>query len=58
MFTPSSRYNERSGIPSMTQVTVWNEFRHERTDPNVMAVYPYGIHITLAEGLARKGDRA
>ena len=39
----------------MTQVTVWNEFRHERTDPNVVAVYPHGIHATLAEGLARPG---
>jgi trehalose utilization protein len=39
----------------MTQVTVWNEFRHERTDPQVAVVYPHGIHATLAEGLARTG---
>jgi trehalose utilization protein len=39
----------------MTQVTVWNEFRHERTDPNVVAAYPHGIHTTLAESLARTG---
>ena len=39
----------------MTQVTIWNEFRHERTDPNVVAAYPHGIHATLAEGLARTG---
>jgi trehalose utilization protein len=39
----------------MTQVTIWNEFRHERTDSDVTAVYPHGIHTTLAEGLARTG---
>src|SRR5258708_28510907 len=39
----------------MTQVTIWNEFRHERTDPHVAAQYPYGMHATLAEGLTRTG---
>lgn len=36
----------------MTRVTIWNEFRHERTDPHVTALYPQGIHATLAEGLS------
>jgi len=39
----------------MTQVTIWNEFRHERTDPHVTAHYPHGIHATLAQGLTRTG---
>ena len=39
----------------MTQVTIWNEFRHERTDPHVAALYPRGMHATLTEGLARTG---
>src|SRR5260370_26711631 len=39
----------------MTQVTIWNEFRHERTDSDVTAVYPHGIHTTLAEGQPRTG---
>ena len=39
----------------MTQVTIWHEFRHERTDPHVAALYPHGMHATLAEGLARTG---
>ncbi len=39
----------------MTQVTIWNEFRHERTDPHVAAHYPHGIHATLAQGLTRTG---
>ena len=39
----------------MTQVTIWNEFRHERTDPHVAAHYPHGIRATLAQGLTRTG---
>ncbi|QCS43002.1 ThuA domain-containing protein [Natrinema versiforme] len=33
----------------MVAVTIWNEFRHEREDDAVAAVYPDGIHETLAE---------
>src|SRR5260370_39290858 len=39
----------------MTQVTIWNEFRHERTDPHVAAHYPNGIHATLAQRRTRTG---
>ena len=39
----------------MTQVTIWNEFRHERTEPHVRAQYPQGIHTTLAEALTGIG---
>jgi trehalose utilization protein len=37
------------------RVTVWNEFRHEKQDADVQAVYPRGIHIVIAEGLADEG---
>jgi len=33
------------------RVTVWGEFRQERTDPRVAAVYPRGIHTAIAECL-------
>jgi trehalose utilization protein len=39
----------------MTQpvrVLVWNEHRHEKTDPAVASIYPDGIHAALASGLA------
>jgi trehalose utilization protein len=36
-------------------VTVWNEFRHEKTNPAVAAIYPRGIHETIAEGLRAAG---
>ena len=33
------------------RVTVWNEFRHEREDPEVKKVYPEGIHAVIASHL-------
>jgi trehalose utilization protein len=35
----------------MTRVTIWNEYRQERSDAAVAAVYPDGIHMAIAEGL-------
>lgn len=35
-------------MPASLRVTVWNEFRHEREDPRVTAIYPRGIHETIA----------
>lgn len=34
------------------QVTVWNEYRHERKNPKVAEVYPRGIHGAIAASLA------
>ncbi len=39
----------------MTRVTVWNEYRHERSDPVVGAVYPDGIHGAVGDGLRAAG---
>jgi trehalose utilization protein len=39
----------------MTRVTVWNEFRQERSDAAVREIYPDGIHFAIAEGLRRAG---
>ncbi len=33
------------------RVTVWNEFRHEKIHDGVKAVYPDGIHTTIADAL-------
>ncbi len=39
------------------QVTVWNEFVHERTHDAVRKIYPEGIHAVVAEALKTKlGD--
>ncbi len=33
------------------RVTIWHEFRHEKSKENVRAVYPNGIHEAIAEHL-------
>src|SRR5271157_2236119 len=38
------------------RVTVWNEFRHEKSDPAVAAVYPEGIHGAIARALSSEPD--
>lgn len=37
----------------MIRVTVWNEFRHEKTDEKVKEIYPEGIHECIAEFLGK-----
>src|SRR5690242_932842 len=39
----------------MLNVTVWNENRHEQTDPVVRDIYPEGIHGAIAEFLKSEG---
>jgi trehalose utilization protein len=36
------------------RVTVWNEFRHERNSAEVAAIYPEGIHGTIAAALRQE----
>ncbi|MBR7103881.1 MAG: ThuA domain-containing protein [Lentisphaeria bacterium] len=35
----------------MIRVTIWNEFRHEKTEP-VKSVYPEGMHRAIAAGIS------
>src|SRR5664279_3409549 len=37
------------------EVTVWNEYIHERRDEPVRAIYPEGIHGAIAAGIAPLG---
>ncbi len=37
------------------KVTVWNENRHEQSNPAVRNIYPNGIHGTIAEFLKKAG---
>lgn len=37
------------------KVTIWNEGRHEKLQPNVAAIYPSGIHGAIAAGLKNEG---
>ncbi|NJK91607.1 MAG: trehalose utilization protein ThuA [Blastochloris sp.] len=38
------------------RVTVWGEYRHEKTNPKVAALYPEGMHETIAASLRGHGD--
>jgi trehalose utilization protein len=41
----------------LRRITVWNEFIHERTKPDVTKIYPEGIHETIRQSLiSRLGD--
>ncbi len=37
------------------RVTIWHEFRHEKTDEKVASLYPDGMHMALAKGLESFG---
>jgi len=39
-------------------VTVWNEFRHERSDQEIAAIYPDGMHAVIAGALREAGLEA
>lgn len=38
------------------RATVWNEFRHERSNPKAAAIYPRGMHDAIARGLENLAD--
>ena len=41
------------------RVTVWGENRHEKIQERVAKIYPEGMHVTIAAGIAENlGDRA
>jgi trehalose utilization protein len=52
---PNSSLSGDAMSPSKIRVTVWNEGRHEKTSPEVAAVYPKGIHGALADHLTQAG---
>lgn len=33
-------------------LTIWNEFRHERQNEQVRAIYPEGMHVTIGRGVS------
>lgn len=39
-------------------VTVWNEYRHEKSSPDVAKIYPQGIHAAIARELDVQPDFA
>ncbi len=41
---------------SKIRVTIWNEFLHEKHNPEIAEIYPQGIHGAIAEMLGGFGD--
>ena len=37
-------------------VTIWNEYRHEKSDENVAKLYPNGLHAAIGEFLSKDDD--
>lgn len=40
----------------MINVLIWNEYRHEKQQPEVAAIYPRGIHTAIGEALMQDDD--
>lgn len=45
-----------SGLGKTIRVTVWNEFRHEKLDPQISRIYPDGMHEVIAKYLRAQTD--
>ena len=43
-------------MPDRTRVTVWNEFRHEKKNEAIAAIYPDGMHSAIAAYLESTGE--
>ncbi len=42
-------------MSALPRITVWNEGRHEKSDPEIARIYPSGIHGAIAQGLRDHG---
>lgn len=38
------------------RVTIWNEYRHEKSNPQVGEIYPHGMHETIAAHLRKNAS--
>jgi len=43
-------------MANLVNVTVWNEYRHEKKDSEVAKIYPEGIHGAIAKYLRKQAD--
>ena len=42
-------------MPDLPRVTVWNEYRHEREEEEIAAIYPRGMHAPIVDYLGGRG---
>jgi trehalose utilization protein len=50
-----TREGRNIDLADTPRVTIWNEYRHEKSDEKVAEIYPQGIHGTLATTLEEAG---
>ncbi len=46
---------EEKNMTTLPNVTVWNEYRHEKQSPEIAKIYPNGIHGAIAQHLRDEG---
>lgn len=54
--TPLKNEKGDSSMPREINVTVWNEYRHEKQDRKIAELYPEGIHGAIAKHLRTRSD--
>ena len=42
-------------MSELPRVTVWNEYRHERDEEEIAAIYPQGMHAPIVDYLSARG---
>jgi trehalose utilization protein len=51
---PGAGPKDRAVAETPIRVTVWGEHRHERAEEHVAAIYPDGMHATIAAGITEQ----
>jgi len=54
MITKWKHFQSKKGekMAAKLQVTIWNEFYHEKSNPKIAEIYPDGLHQAIADGIA------
>ena len=55
-YVPINIFEEIEKMSKKIKVTVWNEFRHEKSNEAVKKIYPNGMHVVIGEALQAAGD--
>lgn len=42
-------------MPTLPRVTIWNEYLHEKINPEIAILYPGGMHLAIAKYLRAQG---
>lgn len=51
----SGKESANGMMTTSPRVTIWNEYRHEKNNPEIARIYPAGIHEAIAQPLREAG---